>query len=159
MIEISLTQGKVALIDDEDLEIIEGYKWYCRKTHHNYYAVAHKYIERKRTSIQMHREILKCTFKEYQVDHIDGNGLNNCKSNLRIVTPQQNSFNRKYTFGTSMYKGVSWNKRDDFWQATIKYNGKSKMLGYFKDEMDAAKAYNEAAKELFGEFAALNEVI
>jgi len=157
MKEIPLSQEKIAIVDVEDYEVVSQYHWYTRKTSHNFYAVTHIYQDGKRTTLAMHQLIMLSYFGQ-QVDHINGNGLDNRKKNLRVVTHQQNNFNRKYTFGTSKYKGVSWNKRDNCWQATIKFNNKAKMLGYFKEEVEAAKSYNSAAKKYFGEFAALNEV-
>lgn len=91
------------------------------------------------------------------VDHIDNNKLNNNVSNLRWCNLQQNQFNRSKGEGTtSKYKGVHWHKRDNKYVVHIKINGKQKHLGYFDSEEDAANAYNEKAKELFGDFAKLN---
>lgn len=157
MIEITLSQDKIAIIDDEDYDVVSQYHWHTRKTPHNFYAVTHIYKEDKRTTLAMHQLITLPNFGQ-QVDHKNGNGLDNRRENLRIVTHQENNFNRKYTFGTSKYKGVSWHKRDNYWQATIKFNKKAKMLGYFKEEKEAALAYNVAAKKYFGEFASLNEI-
>lgn len=153
MIEIFLTQNKIALIDDTDYEVVRHYHWYTRKTPHNYYAVTHSYRGGKRTTLAMHQLIMPCNAGQ-QIDHIDGNGLNNQKANLRICTHQENNWNRHYTYGTSKYKGVSWSRGK--WQATIKVNNKAKFLGYFTDEKEAAAAYNEAALEYFGGFARLN---
>lgn len=91
-----------------------------------------------------------------EVDHIDGNPLNNQKSNLRVVTQQQNNWNQHKVTGTSQYKGVCWDKRAKKWMAYVSLDRKQKHLGYFTDEKEAAKAYDEAAKEHFGEYAKLN---
>ena len=91
------------------------------------------------------------------VDHIDGNGLNNRKSNLRVCTQAQNSLNsRPRRNSSSRYKGVSFYKRDKIWQAQIFYNFRTINIGRFDDEIEAALAYDRKAAELFGEFAYLN---
>ncbi|APM39404.1 HNH endonuclease [Clostridium kluyveri] len=93
------------------------------------------------------------------IDHIDGNGLNNCKSNLRIVTSQQNSFNRRYkVLKTSKYKGVYWNSQFKRWKARIQVDGKRILIGTFENEEDAARAYSEKALFYFKEFAKLNVI-
>jgi hypothetical protein len=91
------------------------------------------------------------------IDHEDQDKLNNKVSNLRIADDNQNQFNRKKTENTSSkYKGVSWYKRDEIWVSSIMFHRKSIYLGRFIDEIEAAKAYDEKAKELFGDFALLN---
>ena len=155
MIEIPLSQRKVAIIDDEDYALVSQYNWYTRKTKHNFYATCHVYKNGKRTTIAMHQ--LLCPSDDF-VDHKNGNGLDNRRQNLRACTKHQNDMNRHYTHGSSKYKGVSWNKRDNKWQATIKYENKGRFLGYYISEQEAALAYNEAALKYFGEFARLNEV-
>ena len=93
------------------------------------------------------------------LDHIDGNKLNNSINNLRAVTSSQNSMNRKSRSNSSSnYLGVSWYKKYKKWQASIKYSSKQKNLGYFTCEKEAARAYNKAAAEHFGEFANLNVI-
>lgn len=90
------------------------------------------------------------------VDHRDHEGLNNTRTNLRLATRSQNSCNNKKTRGrSSKYKGVSRDKRG-YWRAKIHFKGKHIFLGYFDNEIDAARAYDKAAKELHGEFAVLN---
>lgn len=98
------------------------------------------------------------------LDHIDGNKSNNDIDNLRCATNQENAMNQKKNKShngkptTSKFKGVSWNKRDKKWQVRIMVDGKTKHLGYFDSEIDAAKSYDRAAIEAFGEFAKINEV-
>lgn len=105
----------------------------------------------------MHREILGLMPEDPDVDHRDGEGLNNRRSNLRLVTNSQNNMNSQCRWGAlSKYKGVSWHKRREKWQGRIKLNGKEIYLGYFDNEKKAARAYDEAAKKHFGEFARLN---
>ena len=104
----------------------------------------------------MHRVIMDAP-KGMHVDHINGNGLDNRRENLRLCTNSQNHMNRKtHRDSSSKYKGVSWNKRNSKWQAYIGSGIKRKNLGYFASESDAAKAYDIKAKECFGEFARLN---
>jgi len=159
MEEIQLTQNKVVLVDDDDFPRLSQHKWfahYCLSTK-DYYAVRNGSRKlSKRTLIWMHREIMKAT-KGQEIDHINGNRLNNSKSNLRFCNHTQNMQNkqRKGIF-SSQYKGVCWHKNHKIWEAKITYYKKQINLGYFKDEIQAAKAYDKKAKELFGEFACLN---
>jgi 5-methylcytosine-specific restriction endonuclease McrA len=107
---------------------------------------------------RMHRFLANVP-DDMEVDHWDGNGLNNRKRNLRIVTHQQNGCNRgPQANNTSGYKGVSWNKRDGKYEAWIRVNDRKIHLGYFDDILDAAKAYNEAAARLHQEFAKGNDL-
>ena len=153
-IELPLTQGKVALIDDCDVEQAE-YKWCALKNGHTFYVVRCEWlIKNKQKTISLHREILK-PGPGLQVDHVDGNGLNNRRSNLRIATGGENSRNQRLAKNNiSGYKGVRWEANK--WRARIMLNDKLKHLGYFTDPIEAAKAYDKAAVELFGEFARLN---
>lgn len=111
--------------------------------------------KQRTTTIRLHRAILSPP-KEKIIDHIDHNGLNNKRSNLRICTVTQNAANRRKGKGSSIFKGVYWYKRHQMWQARIRHKGKALHLGYFNDEPEAAKAYDKAAKEFWGEFAKLN---
>jgi len=106
----------------------------------------------------MHRQIV-CAPKHLFVDHINGDGLDNRRENIRLATKRQNSQNmvRKRPNKTSRFKGVSKSQHHNGWRATIKVNGARIHLGYFKDESDAARAYDAAAIEHFGPFAAPNE--
>jgi len=104
----------------------------------------------------MHRFILNAP-RHKLVDHIDGNGLNNRKANLRLCNHSQNAWNRRPNSGChSKYKGVYWNKDKKKWHATISKSYKRIHLGYFDNEIEAARAYDKKAKEFFGEFAYLN---
>jgi hypothetical protein len=106
----------------------------------------------------MHRVVMKAPLG-MQVDHINHNKLDNQKCNLRLATHQENMWNSKIQKNNkSGYKGVSWRKQCNKWQATIKKNYKDISLGYYKTKEDAALAYNNAARELFGQFAFLNVV-
>lgn len=156
--EIPLTQGKIAIVDAADYEWLNQWKW-CAwkvKTHHTYYAIRTQRINGKNTTIRMHRLILDAKGGE-QADHIDGNGLNNSRDNLRIATPLQNTHNsRRPINNTSGYKGVYWHKRTGKWMARININNKRKHLGLFTSPEEAAKAYDTAALELHGAFARTN---
>ena len=113
---------------------------------------------KKRLYINMHREIINPPYP-LVVDHINRNSLDNRKANLRPATQAQNSINRKYIKpknSSSKYKGVTWHKRIKKWQIQICFNGIHKTIGYFHDEIEAAKAYDEAAKKYHGDFAVLN---
>lgn len=146
MKEIQLTQGKIALIDDEDFEEINKYRW-CYSN--NGYAVRNK----NGKIILMHNIIMK----DKLIDHIDGNKLNNQKSNLRKCTNQQNQMNRKKSKNcTSRFKGVYFNKKSNKWMSRLILNKETIFLGEFKTEEDSAKAYDSKARELFGEFARCN---
>ncbi len=152
---IELTQGKVALVDDEDFEQLNRYKWCANKNFNNFYALRTVVLKGGRhKTIKMHREILGLADPKILIDHRDGNGLNNQRENLRICTNQQNRRNsRKRKRTSSQYKGVSFFKRKKKWHARIGINGKLVPLGYFVNEEDAANAYAQAAKKYFGVFA------
>ena len=108
--------------------------------------------------MKMHREVIHPPGYLF-VDHINHNGLDNRKANLRPATRSQNSFNRLIIIRkdlSSKYKGVTWGKYKKMWQARIGIYGKRKHIGFFKDEVQAAMAYDKAAKKYHGEFASLN---
>jgi hypothetical protein len=151
MIEIYLTQNKVALIDDEDWELISQYKWYAEKQQNSsemWYAKTNK-----PKSIRMHRLIIDAQNGE-EVDHINHNGLDNRRNNLRIATKSENAINnRKRKKTTSKYKGVSWDKKQNKWHAYIHINGKKIHIGSFEDEILAAKAYDVKSLSLHKEFS------
>jgi len=156
---IRLTQGKYANVDPDDYHKLAKYKWHAAKRGRTFY------VERvirakngKQLSIAMHRQVIIVPDNLF-VDHINHNGLDNRKANLRPATLIQNVRNRaKYNnraYG-SKYKGVIWHKEHKLWQAQIRVNRKPIFLGSFKNELQAAKAYDKAAKKYHGEFAALN---
>jgi len=159
MKEIKLTQGKVAIIDDVDYAELSKYKWYARLEGKVYYAQRGvKKSNGKRTIQRMHRFLMNPSVG-IGVDHIDGNGLNNQRSNLRLCNQSENCRNqRAVRGGSSKYKGVDWFKLLNKWRAKIYVNHKSVHLGVFASEEDAASAYNNTAVKYFGEFAKPNEV-
>ncbi len=149
---IPLTQGKFAIVDAEDYDWLVRYKWYATKAKNTFYACR---VEGGKT-IKMHREIMRAP-KGLVCDHINHNGLDNRKRNLRLCTHAQNCYNQRGgATGTSKYKGVSWDKRSSKWSARIRCNGKLYNLGDFDNQMEAAMTYDDKAVELFGEFAWLN---
>lgn len=153
--EIPLTRGQCAIVDDEDYERMSQYKWICNAQG---YAMRTSRENDVKIGVYMHKEVMNIR-EESHVDHIDGNPLNNQKSNLRPCTHGQNMFNKKsYKNSTSKFKGVSWKSENKKWVAQIQYNGKKAHIGYFSSEIEAAVAYNAKAVELFGEFARLNVI-
>lgn len=158
MKEIPLTQGKVALIDDEDFELVSQYTWCAHKGRISYYALTNIRINKRNVTLPMHRLILGLKYGDpRQVDHQNHDTLNNQKHNIRICNHSQNQANRiAQKNGTSKFKGVYWYKRTKRWMARIWISGSTRFLGYFINEHDAALAYDVAAKKYFGEFAYLN---
>ena len=152
MKEIPLTQGKVALVDDEDFEELSKHKWYF----HNGYALRNDYRKETPTKIMMHRAILGITDSRMG-DHINGNTLDNRRGNLRSCNSAQNTQNRsKKTKTSGQYKGITFHRKIKKWQVMITKNGKANYLGCYESETQAAKVYDEAAIKLFGSFARLN---
>lgn len=150
---IPLTQNACAIVDPEDFGLLDEHKWWLRATSEHL-----RYAARKENGkmIYMHREILN-TPAGMHTDHINGNGLDNRKSNLRICTPTQNQHNSiKWANTSSRFKGVSWKKSARKWEAYIRINKKLIHLGHYNSEIKAAEAYDDKAIEIFGEFANLN---
>jgi hypothetical protein len=149
---IQLTQGKVALVDDDMYDYLSQRNWYAEFNVNHYYAACK--VSRK--VVRMHRIIVNAP-EGMVIDHINGNSLDNRRENLRVCTHAQNIHNQKMNAkNTSGYKGVVWNKVYKKWYARIKINRKFKHIGVFDDAEEAAHAYDEKAIELFGEFARTN---
>jgi len=157
MKEISLSQGYSTIVDDEDYDQLANYKWYAKKAYKSklVYAVRSK----NDRHVHMGRVITNCP-SGYVVDHINGNPLDNRRSNLRVCTQGQNTRNLSPYIKpmASQYKGVSWDNEKKRWRGEIHVSGKRHKLGRFRNEKDAAVAYNLAAQRLHGEFARLNVI-
>lgn len=173
MREIMITRRKsgdriVVDVDDEDYEELIKYTWHVA---YRYTAIGIAYAYRRtskeeqaigyKKAIAMHRQILGVVLKpDIEIDHKNGDTLDNRKENLRIVTRSQNSMNRTKQDNTvSVYKGVSLDARRGKWKAKLNKDGREYWLGYFATQEDAARAYNNKAMELFGDFARLNVVL
>lgn len=151
MKEILLSQNKVAIVDDSDFEMLSQWKWSAMQDahHEKWYAMrkdGHK-------TILMHRLITDAP-SGLDVDHIDNDGLNNRRGNLRICTRSQNLANQPAKPNNiSGYKGASWDKRTGRWIAFISVENKNINLGRFDTPKEAHEAYITAAQKYFGEFA------
>lgn len=159
MKEIKLTRGKITLVDDEDYEWLNQYKWCYAGPGYAYRRTRNNEKPAPYTTV-MHRQIM--SFYGYDIDglnidHKNGNRLDNQKSNLRVATNNQNVFNqRKHKDNTSGYKGVSWSKDHKEWEVYITVNKRRIHLGYRENLEDAARLYDVAALKYFGEFSKLN---
>ncbi len=149
MKQIKLTQNKVAIVDDGDYELLAQWKWHANNQHGNWYAINPKMG-------RMHRFVMNNPI-DLEVDHLNGDGLDNRRCNLRACTHSQNMMNQKAkTCQTSKYKGVWWQKDRKKWVSSIRLNQQKIYVGSFLDEGDAGRAYNKKARELYGGFAKLN---
>lgn len=155
MREIQLNRGYAAIVDDRDFDWINAFKWTVWTPPTSKTAYAMRAV--KKNGIwqpeKMHRVIMGLPL--LTVDHINGNGLDNRRQNLRLATQTQNSRNKPFIKGKT-YKGASRQSGCDRWCAAIMVNRKRIYLGLFKELNDALRAYDEAAKQYFGEFAKLN---
>jgi len=152
---IPLTQGKVTLVDDKDYDRVQKFKWQALETSPGLWYAVHGF---GRSSLFLHRYLLKATPNQ-ECDHVNGNGLDNRCDNLRLCSKSQNIANSRKTrsYGghptSSEYKGVNWHKARRKWIAYITVQYRRKHLGYFTTEVEAALAYDAAARQYFGEYA------
>jgi hypothetical protein len=153
-VEIKLTKGKVALVSEQDYHMLTQHKW----SYDGRYARASIYYK----DVRMHRLIMQAPLAqaaakelEVEVDHINGDKLDNRRENLRLVTKSQNQHN-KPSCNSRKYKGVSREKSRRKWKAQIHFNNKDLFLGHFDTDHEAARAYNAAARIHFGDHARFN---
>ncbi len=159
---VTLTRGMYAFVDDADYGLVKDYKWRSHKeggAKISYYsAVANTCVDGKRGSLRMSRLIMGLNKDDrLEVDHINGNPLDNRRINLRLATHAENCRNRGASKNSSSkYKGVSWDKSVNKWIVQICINGKNINIGRSRNETFAASMYDEKARELHGEFAQTN---
>ena len=157
-LSVLVTPDKVAYVDAEDYDRVNRYKWSATKQRDTWCARSRRMVNGKTTQYLLHRIVLNAA-PGIVVDHKNRNGLDCRKTNLRIATTSQNLQNRGKTVSNkSGFKGVTWRSWARKWGAEIKANGKRFWLGYYRNKKDAARAYNQKAIEVHGEFARLNEV-
>lgn len=159
-VRIPLTQGKFAIIDRFNLEKINDGIWYFKKSRNGLGGYAEGWVSVNETSvcIKMHTFLMGGRRDGYEVDHIDGDGLNNTMGNLRHATQEQNSRNRRKSVkNSSGFKGVSLKKSSGKWCAQIRFKNKVSNLGYFDSPELAYKVYRAKELELFGEFASIEQ--
>ena len=157
---IPLTRGKYTIVDPKHYERLNKYKWQASKGSNTFYASRSVWdrVNKKKHTIKMHREIITPPYP-LVVDHINHNGLDNRKANLRPATKSQNTINKPYKkkkAAHSKYRGVTWQKSNNKWQAQIRAKGLHRVIGYYDNEIEAAKAYDVVARKHHGEFAVLN---
>ena len=158
---IKLTQGKYALVDDADYDRVNALRWHVKKGKCDILYARTNNTTSYRRRMYMHGFILNLNVNDKRcIDHRNSNGLDNQRSNLRFATNQENSrHSRKHRDAvTSIYKGVYWEDDRNIWRAYIYLNKKKIWLGRYATEIGAARAYNDKARELFGNYAILNDV-
>ena len=149
---ITLTQGKKAVVDDEDFIWLSSWKWFAIRDVDRFYAARNS----KKRLVRMHRSLMNPTYS-MDVDHINGNGLDNRRENLRVCSRRENARNsRKRCKGSSMFKGVCLDRQYGTWRASVRFNRKLINIGRFRNEEEAARAYDNAAEQYFGVFAHVN---
>jgi hypothetical protein len=160
---IPLTQGKVALVDDDLFDELNQHKWFAHHRDKTYYAERHVTLpDGKKTICAMHNEIFRLRDEPITgtIDHRDRNGLNNQRDNLRDATKAQQTYNRgKSRRNKSGYIGVHWVKGDGNWRAAVRFGGKSHSVGRYDDPFSAAWVRDQFARQHYGEFASLNNLV
>lgn len=155
--------GRAVIVDDADWPLVAGYRWRVHEQDRKpgyrplgpYAVTSFRRDDGRQVSVFIHKMI---TGYE-RTDHINHDGLDNRRTNLRPATRGQNGANQRSQAGsTSRYKGAGWDPKRRTWKAQIAVDGKRRHLGYFALEEDAALAYNAAALDAFGEYACLNQI-
>lgn len=159
MKQINLSQNKIAKVSDEDFDYLNQFSWYAFFNKGAWYARRNARIDGHAVKISMHREITSAK-KNWEVDHINGDGLDNQRSNLRLCSHADNILNTRDRIGKSKYKGVYLENRlhGRPWKAQIGYRKKKISIGRYATEHEAAIAYNNVAKQLHKDFARLNDI-
>jgi hypothetical protein len=153
MKKIPLSQGLFAIVDDEDYERVSKYKWFALKDKHTFYAIRSIRKNGRQSKQKMHRLILKMRNSKILIDHINKNGIDNRKKNLRKASSLQNSHNRKIPItNTTGFRGVHWRKDIKKFASYININRKKTHLGIFPTAKLASITYECAAKKHFGKF-------
>lgn len=151
-IKILLTQDLYSIIDLDDFEKVKLYKWFAHKNKNSVYVETNMIKNGKYTTVKLHRFLMNCPFDKI-IDHIDGNGLNNCKSNLRICNHSQNNMNKRIPItNTSGFKGVSYYKKTNNWTSQLMIKKKTLYFGRFIEPEEAYLVYLLACIFYFGEF-------
>jgi len=146
-------------VDPADYKRLRGYQWIAKKGRNSFYAQRRVATGKagKKALVYMHQEIIEVP-EPMVVDHINHDGMDNRRANLRAASRSENMYHRKKCSGAthSKYKGIYWRKKNRKWQAMITFERKRIHLGCFRNEIEAAKAYDRAAMKYHGEFASLN---
>lgn len=153
--KLTTSNGFEVLVDDEDYERLSQYNWYATGDKHTHYAIRREYANGKQKNIRMHRELMNPPEGKV-VDHINGNGLDNRKENLRVCLQSQNCRNARKYEASNRYIGVTYLKTKDKWQANGNMDGKQVYLGIFDCEIAAARARDAYVRQHYGEFAKFN---
>lgn len=156
-LQVQQRSGRIhtILFEEADADVVGQYRWWVQASHapNLFYACTEvRKSDRRRTSLYMHSLLLGVV----GIDHVNGNGLDNRRGNLRPASHALNGANQRPRAGSSTYKGVSWKPSKNKWLAQIMVNSKTRFLGYHASEIDAARAYDAAALEAWDEFAWLN---
>jgi len=155
---IPLTKGLFAIVDPDDYHRLVNFNWHANKSAHTHYAVRYLSSGKGKNKIEYMHHLIIDIPEGLFCDHINHNGLDNRKANLRPATLAQNIRHRRKfkSPSRSKYKGLTWRKKEKTWHVRIYTNGKRIFIGSFKDEFAAAHAYDRAAKQFYGDFATLN---